>query len=86
MPMRHALLHAPTTGILLDVKAAALMLNCSEKAVRTRVSRQLLPFKRLGSRILFRRDELEQFIASLPGVSLQEAKHNIAMRSGTGDR
>lgn len=72
--------------LMVDVKAAALVLGCSEKAIRTRVSRQLLPFKRLGSRILFRRDELEQFLASLPGVSLQEAQHNVAMRSGKGDR
>jgi len=86
MPMRRASLHAPTTGILLDVTAAALMLCCSEKAVRTRVSRHLLPFKRLGSRILFRRDELEQFITSLPGVTLQEAQHNVAVRSGKGER
>lgn len=72
----------PFNGALLDVAAVAVLLGCSEKTVRARVSRHLLPFRRLGSRIVFRRDELQQFLDALPGVSVEEAQANVAMRSG----
>jgi len=75
-------MNRPFTGALLDVAAVAALLGCSEKTVSARVSRHLLPFRRLGSRIVFRRDELEHFLDALPGVTLDEAQANVAMRSG----
>lgn len=69
-------------GKLLDVRGAAELLGVSQKVVRARVHRHLLPFRRFGGRVLFVRDELERFVDELPGCSAQEAKHNLIMRSG----
>ena len=68
-------------GALLDVAAAAVFLGCSEKTVRVKVSQHRLPFRRLGSRIVFRRTELEAFLDDLPGVSVDEAHANAFMQS-----
>ena len=70
-------------GELLDVHGAGGMLGCSEKVVRARVARRLLPFRRFGGRIVFLRKELETFIANLPGCLLAEAQQNLAVRSGS---
>lgn len=70
------------TGALMDVAACAAFLGCSEKTVRAKVGSHLLPFRRLGSRIVFRRAELEAFLDDLPGVSVDEVKENLALRSG----
>lgn len=67
---------------LLYVADAARLLACSEKAVRAKVARQILPHRRLGGRVFFLRAELEQFLHDLPGVSAGEAKANLALRSG----
>lgn len=69
-------------GKLLDVRGAAELLGVSQKVIRARVHRHLLPFRRFGGRIVFIRDELDQFIAALPGVTLEEARENLAIRSG----
>jgi len=68
-------------GELLDVKAVAALLGASEKCVRARVARRLLPYRRFGSRIVFIRNEMEDFINSLPGCSLEEAKENLNRRN-----
>lgn len=69
-------------GELLDVSAAATFLGSSEKVVRARVARRLLPFRRFGGRIVFLRKDMEAFIADLPGCTLEEAQQNLAVRSG----
>jgi excisionase family DNA binding protein len=73
-------------GELLDVRGAAELLGTSEKTIRARVARQLIPFRRLGSRIVFRRHELETFLDDLPGVSIEAARENLAMRPGEAVR
>ena len=72
----------PFNGQLMDVRSAAALLGCSEKAIRARVSRHLLPYRKLSGRVVFLRSELEAYIATLPGVSVEEAQANVAMRSG----
>jgi hypothetical protein len=62
----------------LDVRGAMAMLGATERSVRGRVARHMLPFRKFHRRILFRRSELEQFIDMLPGCSLQEARKNSA--------
>jgi hypothetical protein len=68
--------------LLLDVRGVALLLGTSERSVRARIGRKLLPYRKLSGRIVFLRSELEAFIADLPGVSVDEAKENLAIRSG----
>lgn len=67
---------------LLYVSDMASLLGCSEKAIRSKVARQLLPCRRLGGRVCFIKSEIETFIAMLPGVTLDEARANLSMRSG----
>ena len=67
-------------GALLDVTAAAVLLGMSERAIRARISRRTLPYRKFSGRIVFVRSELEMFVQDLPGVSLIEAKENLAMR------
>jgi excisionase family DNA binding protein len=67
-------------GAVLDVRSAAGLLGTTEKTVRRLVDRRALPFRRLNSRIIFLRAELETFLAALPGCSAKEARENIEMR------
>ncbi len=68
------------SSLLVDVKDAAQLLGCSEKSIRARIARQTIPYKKLGKRVLFVREELEQFIRALPGVTMEEARSHLAMR------
>jgi excisionase family DNA binding protein len=61
---------------LLDVAGAAKLLGVSEKAVRARVARRQIPFRRLGARIIFRHSELIEFLTKLEGVGVGEALAN----------
>ena len=69
---------------VLDVAGAALLLGATHKAVRQRIARRLLPYRKLGSRILFLRTELEEFLAALPGCTLSEAQQNLEVRRTHG--
>jgi len=71
---------------VLDVVSAALLLGATEKAVRQRIARRLLPFRRLGGRIVFLRAELETFLSDLPGVTVDEARENLAAQQGEAVR
>ena len=65
---------------VLDINDAAALMGTTEKAVRQRVARRLLPFRKLGGRVIFLKEELEAFLRALPGCSLEEAKSNVAAR------
>jgi excisionase family DNA binding protein len=69
-------------GPILYIADVARELNCSQKAIRAKVERQILPHRRLGGRVCFLRSELEQFITSLPGTTLAEAQANLALWHG----
>ncbi len=66
-------------GALCGVPEAGDFLGMSEKAVRARVARRQIPFKKLGGRIVFSRRELEEFIERGldGGCSLDEALKNL---------
>lgn len=89
-PPAHVLTHAKRIEgaiELLYVADAARLLNCSEKAIRRRIERGLLPHRRLGAhRIVMFRSELVELISSLPGVSLDEAKANLRLRNGEAEQ
>lgn len=67
-------------GALLDVHHAALFLGVTEKTLRARVGRRLVPFKRFGGRVVFEKTELEIFLKSLDGCSTDEAIDNLRAR------
>ena len=67
-------------GDLLDIASASQLLGCTQKMLRARVARRVVPFRKLGGRIVFRRAELEQFIDGLPGVTVAQAQANLAAR------
>lgn len=66
--------------LAMDVCDAAAFYGCSEKALRSRVARGLIPYKKIGKRILFSREELTEFFKAQPGVSLEEALENVRNR------
>ncbi len=70
-------------GEMLDVCSAATLLGCTEKTLRARVRRRTVPFREFGGRVVFLRNDIEAFIADLPGCTLAEARGNLAARSGS---
>lgn len=88
-PKRKAEENAPPkfrdfSGALLDVRACASFLGCSERTVRSWVRRGLLPYRqtRKQTRVMFVRAELERFVEQLPGVSMRDALANHRARHG----
>jgi len=67
-------------GAALDVRTAAAFCGWSEKQMRGYIERHLVPFRRLGSRIVVLRSELETFLVGLPGCTPAEAKANQEAR------
>jgi hypothetical protein len=63
-------------GELLDVAGAAGLLGVTEKAVRGRVARRLLPHRKLNGRVVLIRRELIEFLDGLPGTTVAEALAN----------
>ena len=57
-------------GAVLDVAGAAEYLGVTDKQVRARVERGLLPFRRWGGRVVFLKDELMDYFAALDGTDL----------------
>jgi hypothetical protein len=68
-------------GVALDVRCGSLFLGWSEKRTRGLIERKLIPYRKQGGRIFFIRSELEQWLANLPGVTLDEAKENVEARN-----
>lgn len=67
-------------GAVLDVRCGSLFLGWSEKRTRGLIERRLIPFRRQSGRILFLRSELETWLSSLEGCSLDEARSNVELR------
>jgi hypothetical protein len=68
-------------GEILDVTSAATFLGISQKSLRARVARRMIPFKRWGGRVCFLRGELLDFLRSLDGCRVDEALQNGRERS-----
>jgi len=64
----------------LDVISAATYLGTTSGAVYAAVARRQIPFRRLGRKILFDKNELDAYIKSLEGVSVEEAVARIQNR------
>jgi hypothetical protein len=63
-------------GFVLDMASAAQFAGWTENAMRARVERGRVPYRRDGGRIIFIRDEIEDFLRKLPGVNVKEALTN----------
>jgi hypothetical protein len=68
----------------IDVPGAARLTGWTEAAIRGRVARRQIPFRRLGAgrsaRLLFNRGELLDFVDKLEGCRVGEALANAAGR------
>jgi excisionase family DNA binding protein len=58
----------------LHKKEAAPFLGITEKALEHHISRGRVPFRKLGRRVIFLREELEEFMNSLPGMRLADVR------------
>ena len=67
-------------GEALDVRSTAALLGGSEYQTRGLIARGLIPYRRLGGRIIVLRGELETFLAGLPGITAEEARANVEAR------
>jgi hypothetical protein len=65
------------TAEWLYISDAATLFGTTQKAIRARVARRQLPFRRWHGRIMFRRTELLDFLEQLDGVTVAEAIANV---------
>jgi len=66
----------------LTVAEAAPPLGLTEKALRLRILRGQIPYRKLGTRVLISTEDLERFLNALPGKTVEEA---VATCGGRGD-
>jgi hypothetical protein len=65
----------------------AAKLGLTRKAVYLRVARDMLPYRKWGRTLVFVEAELDQFLAELPGCSVQRALDmNALTEAGTWRR
>jgi hypothetical protein len=69
-------------GAALDVHCGSLFLGWSEKKTRGLIERRLIPFRWQCGRIIFIRSELEEWLRTLDGCTLDQAKANQEARHG----
>jgi len=65
------------------MKEAAALIGSTEKALRNRLARRQVPYRKLGRRVLIPGDELEKFLATLPGTTADEAVAAVEERGRT---
>ena len=59
-------------SLFLNTKQVADLLNRSSGAVRNLVLRRAIPFRKVGGRLVFLREEVETWINQSPGMTLSE--------------
>ena len=62
---------------VMDIAACAAFLKTTEKAIRHRIERRQLPFRRFGGRIIFLKEEVIAFIRTLPGHAPDPEQLNL---------
>jgi hypothetical protein len=67
-------------GEAMDVRTTTAMLGGTELQTRSLIARGLLPYRRLGGRIICLRSEISAYLNTLPGMSLEEVQANVAAR------
>ena len=66
----------------LTIAEAAPPLNLTEKALRQRTFRGQFPYRKFGKRVLIPIEEMEKFMAALPGKTADEAVAAVEERRG----
>jgi excisionase family DNA binding protein len=57
----------------LTIAEVAPQLGLTEKALRLRLLRGQIPYRKLGARVLIAEEDLERFLAALPGQTVEDA-------------
>ena len=70
-------------GKTMGVTETAVFMGTTEKTIRSRIDRGLLPHRRWGGRVIVLQDELLRFLDELPGTSALTAVANVEARLGT---
>lgn len=65
-----------------SIRQQAELLGKTERSLRGLVARRMIPFRKLGSRVVFIASEIDAWLAAMPGVTLSEAEENMAVRRG----
>ncbi len=65
----------------MGVKEGAEYLGLTEKCLRRRIDRGLVPHRKVGRSILLWKTELEQWREKLPGCGVAEALANLQNRN-----
>jgi excisionase family DNA binding protein len=74
--------------LLLRPREAAYLLGCSVSMLYKRVADGVIPHHYEGRRLVFFRQELEAYVASLPGTTLEAAqaqRQRLKKLRGSGD-
>jgi len=66
----------------MSLKEGAQYLGLTEKALRGRIDRHLVPHRKVGRNILLWKSELEQWRQKLPGCDVATALENLQKRNG----
>jgi predicted DNA-binding transcriptional regulator AlpA len=74
----------PVNGALLDVRAASQFLGGTERWLRRLLERGVVPCRRIGRNVFFKRSELEEFVDALPGISVRQAHYNRKKTTASG--
>ena len=75
--MAHSKAKKTINGALLDIAQGAEFLGITQRALRARVARHQVPFRKMGGRVVFVRVELEKWIEALEGCDVKEALANV---------
>jgi excisionase family DNA binding protein len=66
----------------ITIAEAAPSLGLTEKALRQRIFRGQVPYRKLGRRVLLSAEELAKFMKTLPGTTAEEAVAAVEERRG----
>ena len=66
----------------ISVKKGAEWMGTTEKCLRRRIDRGLVPHKKVGRSILLWKSELEEWRQQLPGCDVETALANLKSRNG----
>jgi excisionase family DNA binding protein len=65
------------SNAILSVRQAAEFFGTTEKAIRRRIEGGKLPYRKMGTKVVFIKSDLERFVERLPGLSPRDAEANL---------
>jgi hypothetical protein len=68
-------------GEAMDIRTTSDLIGQKECQTRSQIARGVLPYRRLGGRIICLRSEILEYLKdALPGVTLNQARENLSAR------